>query len=356
MYDVAVIGLGPAGAVFAKALSSEFKVVAIDKKGQYSDFKKTCGGLLSPDAQKLLKKLDITLSDSVILNRQFPSVKTFALDSENIKSYSRDYININRHLFDMELISHIPSNVDIQSNSRCSKIVRTPRGFDVFYVSDGTENMVSARCIVGADGADSIVRRTLFPDKKIRRYVAVQQSFELTDGSFEHSYSCIFDPENTDCYAWSLSKDDRFIFGGAFPAENCRSRFESLKEKMKAYGFEYGKLINTEACLVLRPSSFKDFCTGNDNAFLIGEAAGFISPSSLEGISSGILSGKLLADIINSKADSPNKKYHRATLPLRIKITLKLLKCPFMYNPSIRKLVMKSGLLTVNTDKKDDTV
>lgn len=354
MYDVAVIGLGPAGSVFAKTLSSDFKVIAIDKKGADSDFKKTCGGLLSPDAQKLLKKLDIFLSDSVILNRQFPSVKTFALDSRNVKSYSRDYINIDRHLFDMELISHIPANVEVKSNSRCSKIIKTSHGFDIFYICDGKENMVSARYIVGADGAGSIVRRTLFSDKKIRHYVAVQQSFELTDGNFEQQYSCIFDPENTDCYAWSLSKDDRFIFGGAFPAKNCRIRFDSLKEKLKDYGFEYGKIINTEACLVLRPSSFKNFCTGGDNAFLIGEAAGFISPSSLEGISSGILSGKLLADVLNLKPNLPNKKYHRATLSLRLKIILKLLKCPFMYNPSLRNLVMKSGLLTVNIDKKDD--
>ena len=32
MYDVAIIGLGPAGSTLARLLSKEFKIIAIDKK------------------------------------------------------------------------------------------------------------------------------------------------------------------------------------------------------------------------------------------------------------------------------------------------------------------------------------
>lgn len=51
--------------------------------------------------------------------------------------------------------------------------------------------------------------------KKIRTYMSIQQWFSEThDNPF---YSCIFDSENTDCCSWSISKDNKFIFGGAFP-------------------------------------------------------------------------------------------------------------------------------------------
>ncbi len=96
---------------------------------------------------------------------------------------------------------------------------------------------------------------------------------------------------------------------------------------------------------MLRPRSLADFFSGENGAFLIGEAAGFISPSSLEGISWAINSAKMLNRALQSKA--PNSIYHRLTRPIRIKLLLKRLKCPFMYHPLLRRIVMKSGLQAI---------
>lgn len=116
-------------------------------------------------------------------------------------------------------------------------------------------------------------------------------------------------------------------------------------------GFNLGEPEKTESCLVLRPSKINDFCTGKNNAFLIGEAAGFISPSSLEGISSAIDSALILSQILNSSSARPCLKYHRKTLALRLKIYLKVLKCPFMYYPPLRRLIMASGLNSIDVIK-----
>ena len=52
MYDIAVIGLGPAGATLARLLDKRFNVIAIDRKsfGSPQGFKKACGGLLALDS------------------------------------------------------------------------------------------------------------------------------------------------------------------------------------------------------------------------------------------------------------------------------------------------------------------
>ena len=59
-------------------------------------------------------------------------------------------------------------------------------------------------------------------------------------------YSCIFDNAITDCYSWSISKDGYFIFGGAYPMKDGQTRFTTLKEKMSAFQFQFGKAVKSE--------------------------------------------------------------------------------------------------------------
>ena len=102
------------------------------------------------------------------------------------------------------------------------------------------------------------------------------------------------------------------------------------------------------------PASLRDFCCGESGVFLIGEAAGFISPSSLEGISSAIYSARDLATVLNSGRGSLNRRYFAKTRHIRVKLFLKILKCPFMYQPFLRKLVMKSGICAIKINSLEN--
>lgn len=349
MYDIAIIGLGPAGANLARLLEKSFNIVAIDKKRLNSNkgFCKPCGGLLATDAQKALAHFNLTLPKSVLVDPQIFAVKTIDLDTGKICNYQRFYINLDRHKFDQWMESLIGEHVTVFSDSYCENIEKTKDGFKITILAEGKKKVIFSKYIVGADGANSIVRKQFYPNKKIRYYVSIQQWFKETHSN--PFYSCIFDSKNTDCYSWSISKDGYFIFGGAYPVKDCKMRFENQKKCLMKYGFHFGQAVKTEACMVLRPSSFFDFCTGGDNIFLIGEAAGFISPSSLEGISSAINSALCLSRALNSKCSNPNKVYHKMTFGIRLKIYLKVLKCPFMYYPLLRKIVMKSRITNIET-------
>ncbi len=346
-YDVAIIGAGPAGSTLARLLGDHIKTVIIDRKSDRTDsFSKPCGGLLSTDAQKSLSAFALTLPKEILVDPQIFSVKTIDLKTGMIRHYQRFYINLDRHKFDRWIYSLIPEHVQ-KLEAEVIGISRENNGFLInCRFPDGSVREIIAKRIVGADGANSIVRRTFFPTRKMCSYVAIQQWFaEAHKNAF---YSCVFDPETSDCCSWSISKDNHFIFGGAFAPKNCRENFEKQKQKLEKIGFRFGEPIKTEACLVLRPRSYFDFTTGKDGVFLIGEAAGFISPSSLEGISFAIDSATVLADVLSGSAKTPECAYRRKTRSIRLKLLTKIWKSPFMYVPILRKLIMASGLNTIN--------
>ena len=343
-YDIIVIGAGPAGSSFCRLIDKKYKVLLIGKP-----FSKPCGGLLSPDAQYELARYNLTLPKDVLVDPQIFAVKTIDLNSGRERYYPRSYLNMDRAKFDSWLLSMIGDNVTM-ATAICSDVIKDGDKYQVLFTENNRKKTAYSTYVIDACGAGSFLRRKVFK-KKIRKYLAIQQEYESTIQS--PFYSCIFDKTATDCCSWTISKDKSMIYGGACPLKNARSKFEDQKNKMIANGFQFGKEQKLEACVVYRPSRPFQFALSKDNVFAIGEAAGFISPSSLEGISYAMATGRLLAFAFNSqhKSKKIHSSYKRKTFSLRIKILLKLLKCPFMYNNFLRNCVLKSGITSVSIEK-----
>ena len=357
IYDVAIIGMGPAGSICARTLDSRaLRVVAFDRKPldptAARAFHKPCGGLLAPDTQKVLAQLELNLPKEVLVDPQIFSVATLDCANDCERTYQRMYINVDRQKFDCWLMAEAAQGITLHDATAVTSIKRVSFDactyvYQIEYRAVGTSqtNTTFARTLVGADGAHSAVRKLLYPLAKIRIYTSIQQWFKE-----EHPlpfYSCVFDPEISDCYSWGISKDGYFIFGGAYPQKNARALFEHQKEKLMRKGYRFGDVVKTESCQVLRPQKWSDFHAGKEGALLIGEAGGFISASSLEGISSALISGQCAAHCINSHyahGGSLEKCYEKSVRSLRLRLLFKVFKCPFMYVPLLRALIMKSGL------------
>lgn len=149
MYDIAIIGLGPAGAVLAKHLDKRLKVIALDKKSADSGgFMKPCGGMLAPDAQMSFSRFDMTLPKDILVDPQIFSVKTIDLKSGITKHYQRHYVNMNRDKFDRWLIGMIPPNIELIQDTTCVSVTRKDGFFEIVYLKEGQQATLTSKYVV----------------------------------------------------------------------------------------------------------------------------------------------------------------------------------------------------------------
>lgn len=349
MYDIVVIGAGPAGSTLAKLISkTNKKILIIDAENEKN--KKPCGGLLAPDAQKELAHYDLVIPKDILVSPQIFSVKTMDLVSKQIKYYQRYYLNMDRYKFDKYLVSLIPKNVK-KINGRVVSIKKQDN-YILEVLEKNKKSIINSKIIVGADGCNSIVRRTFYKNN-IMKYMAIQEWYKCVDTS-NSFYSCIFDRKTSDSCSWLIHKDEYLIYGGAFDIKNSKDKFFEQKNRLSKFlNVDLNEPVKREACLVYRPKRFKDFVTGKDGAYLIGEAAGFISASSFEGISSAIKSADILSKIIikNDNINKITKLYRLKTINLKIKLRLKVIKRWFMYTSIVRNIIMMLGIDTIKIYK-----
>jgi len=349
VFDVAIIGAGPGGSTLARLIGGRYRVLLVDKRPllERPDSRrsgKCCGGLLAPDAQGMLSRLGLGLPKSVLEEPQLFVVKAVDVQRGLERYYQRHYINMNRRKFDCWLLSMVPPGVEVRTGCRLQSWDRGHEGFRLVLAGDHGAFVEQARVLVGADGAFSKVRLQASggPDMP-RRYVAIQEWIE-TEGD-PACFSSIFDRTITDFYCWTIPKDGRLIIGAALdPKDDASAKFALLKQRLVRQGLEIGRIVRREGAWLLRPVRTRQLWTGGDGLALIGEAGGWISPSSAEGLSYAFRTAVMLADSLEDGLVGFEKRYRERAGALKRNVFLKNVKARFIYDPTLRWGLMKSGL------------
>jgi geranylgeranyl reductase family protein len=305
-WDLAVVGAGPAGAAAALgALRARpgARVLLLDRADFPRD--KSCGDGVAPHALDELARLGVAhvLADRVPIRR-------LRLRSPGGREVStvlrRPDVVIPRTLLDARLVDEAVRAGAVLVRHQ----VRTVEVRDGGVVLDGR---LRARVVVGADGANGVVRRRLGLGRQPDDHLAVAVRGYAAAPPGEPEQSIVMDSRGWPAYAWSFAAGDGTAnvgFGMLLP----RLRATGRGGKAELHGRLRELLPGVEAERLVShhlPLSSARPRQPAGPVLLAGDAAALINPLTGEGIYYALHSGRLAGAAAVTAAD-PGSAYGQA--------------------------------------------
>ena len=363
-FDVVIIGAGPSGsnaAISYKKLNPDLKIALVDKAIFPRD--KSCGDAFGPGVISALKRF----GNEHILEDEPEVVSTTLFGPKNIGI--QNYIPEVKNKEDS--IVYVIPRLDLDNrilNLAKEEEVETFEGyrFSNFFINEESvsveiENeekekyILEAKLLVGADGANSRVRKSLNLKQNsdwnkaiaIRAYIDSPNYLEIFKERtlmFEINVSAIKG------YAWAFpSKGNLLNIGIGVPL----SVFKKEKMDIKNLLDEFVKTLESRGVIVENLRMEKSFMLpfassrpklAHNRVALIGDAGSMINPMSGEGIFYGMEAGFLLANethqLINESASMLNTGITKYEKVFNKRFGKHFLSC------SLARLVFQSPFMT----------
>jgi menaquinone-9 beta-reductase len=298
-FDVVVAGGGPGGAAASKRCAEYgLKTLLIEKKVLPRD--KVCTGMIMGDwSINSIREEFGEIPVSVFVNPPTLSGHQLHVAGADVQTLKWPTWIGWRKDFDFWLVNRArESGVIIEDGARVDHVVAKEGYYNVITKNKENTEVIRARFVIGADGATSVVRRSIFPDLDVRYSGPVRECYSGAlnlDRDFIHW----FFPRGLPRPRFNVNqKNDVFLIEGA----GIRELGSEINETLLPYGFKpENKPIWNDGCaiaLLHEPLLSGAFQPAKDNILLVGDAAGLILPLTFEGIGSALRSGILAAEAI----------------------------------------------------------
>ncbi|MCP3929428.1 MAG: geranylgeranyl reductase family protein [Bacteroidetes bacterium] len=309
IYDVVIAGAGPAGCTCALALKDTgLKVALIDKAVFPRD--KICGDAISGRAISTLKSLNPEYANAF---RTFPknlSTRRTALFFEKYRSvelyWKIEAYTCSRWNFDNYLLDLVKEHTltEILEGRAIKKV--TKRETDVLLELEGDKSPITAKMIIGCDGAHSVVAKQLTATKMDRAHYggavrAYYRNVRLLEDDRTEVYVL---KEHLPGYFWVFPIADNLANVGFGILSSYISK-EKINLKTVFYEFLKKspvlaeKFAESEQISKLQgfglPFASRRVKIAGDRFVLTGDAASLIDPISGDGIGNAMLSASFAA-------------------------------------------------------------
>jgi geranylgeranyl diphosphate/geranylgeranyl-bacteriochlorophyllide a reductase len=312
VFDVAVIGGGPAGATAADDLARKgFSVMLLDRAGRI----KPCGGAIPPRAMKDFQIPDAMLVAHATKARMIsPTFKKVDIPIEN------GFVGlVDRCEFDEWLRERAQSNGADRRIGTFDHLEHLDDGsaivhYNARHTAGDTETFpaqIRAKVVIGADGAKSEVARQNVRDAEKTKYVfayhEIVKTPEQPPADFEASRCDVYynGKMSPDFYGWVFPHGATASIGVG-SADKGFSLRNATALVRQAAGLENAETLRREgAPIPLKPLRYWD---NGKNVVLAGDAAGVVAPASGEGIYYAMAGGRFAGEAAEEFLKTGNVK------------------------------------------------
>jgi digeranylgeranylglycerophospholipid reductase len=321
-YDVAVVGAGPAGSSAARLVArAGLRTIVIDRRHNVG-IPVQCGELIPTpsEAHNLFPRSKI-MPRVVHVPRRFVTNKTklIRLVSPNGSTYEFPFRAniIDRAEFDQDLAR---KSQDAGAEFLVgSTVVKRSNENNLLIKSELSEIEISSNLVIGADGANSVVARSLgrnfvHSDKDLSPSLQyVMSGAEVDTSVVEMHFGERIAPGG---YAWCIPKGDGIANIGFGMRRSLTQGSTPLRAYLERFAFgvlssslKNAKIMSRVGAIIPMGGPLRK--TWTNNVLLIGDAAGHVMASNGGGIPTALCGGAIAGDIASGhlKNGSPLSEY-----------------------------------------------